>query len=144
MILIVEDNPVDARIIENIISHHYPKCDIITKTSAEEALLLCGEEPPPDLIVTDLHLEGSSGYDLCLELKAKGSPCCNIPIMMVSADPNKALAAARSLSFGAFAFEAKPIARKSFVHTLELGLAWGAAKKERIEIHAMREVAYAR
>ena len=136
IILLVEDNPVDAKIIQDILMHHYPLCVIITTGTAEEALAACTEHHDLDLIVTDLHLPGSDGYELCKAIKAQGSPCCDVPIMMVSSDSNKVLTAAKSLAAGAFAFESKPIARKRFIEDIKAGLGWGRARRERVEIHA--------
>lgn len=65
LILIIDDNPDDLRLLGNLIKG---QADIIFATSAEAGLFLA-EQRQPDLIITDLFLKSMSGVDVCRRIK---------------------------------------------------------------------------
>lgn len=79
VVLIVEDDPINAVVIEDLLSGLYQ-----TKTvhSGESALALC-EVDPPDLILLDVMMEGISGLETCKILKNKSSTK-HIPIIFIT------------------------------------------------------------
>jgi diguanylate cyclase (GGDEF)-like protein len=79
LILIVEDDPINAVVIENLLHGLYQ-----TKTvdSGEEALRFCDIEPP-DLILLDVMMDGISGLETCKTLK-RNSKTQHIPIIFIT------------------------------------------------------------
>jgi len=79
VILIVEDEPINAVVIENMLSGLYQ-----TKTvhSGEDALILCDAQPP-DIILLDVMMNGMSGLETCKILK-NNSQTQHIPIIFIT------------------------------------------------------------
>jgi CheY-like chemotaxis protein len=57
---------------------------VVTVASAQDALSTCRREPP-DVVVTDVALEGASGYDLCRQIKDEFG---RIPVVLLSSKQN--------------------------------------------------------
>lgn len=129
-ILLVEDNPVEAALTAHMLEKALDDCEVVIRGSAEEALRVCADTPP-DLIISDIHLPGEDGYQLCNRIRQKGSPCCQILFLMISADENKALTAAKAMAAGAYAFDAKPLSRDKFLSDVCAGLRLAKAQRER-------------
>lgn len=74
-ILLVEDNPADARLTREMLRESKVRNDLLVARDAEEAermLGLAGEATEvhrPDLVLLDLNLPGMSGHELLAELK---------------------------------------------------------------------------
>ena len=89
-ILLVEDNPADARLTREMLRESKIRNDLVVATNAEEAerlLGLAGEEATaersPDLVLLDLNLPGKSGHELLEELK--GHPDLRrIPVVILT------------------------------------------------------------
>jgi diguanylate cyclase (GGDEF)-like protein len=103
VILIVEDDPINAVVIENLLSSLYQ-----TKTvhSGEDALILCDSQPP-DIILLDVMMDGISGLETCKILK-NNSQTQHIPIIFITSmhdqdDQNRCWEA------GCVDFVAKPV-----------------------------------
>ena len=79
VILIVDDDPINAIVIEDLLSGLYQ-----TKTvhSGESALILCDAQPP-DLILLDVMMDGMSGLETCKTLK-NNSQTQHIPIIFIT------------------------------------------------------------
>ena len=79
VILIVEDDPINVIVIEDLLTGLYQ-----TKTvnCGEDALILCDEEPP-DLILLDVMMDGISGLETCKILKSQ-SKTQHIPIIFIT------------------------------------------------------------
>lgn len=65
-ILIVDDDPMNILIVEEMLREHY---DLKTASDEAGALSVC-EIFKPDLILLDLMLQFTNGYDLCKKLKS--------------------------------------------------------------------------
>lgn len=80
-ILIVDDEPLNIKILEHLLGHDY----IVSSTaSGEEALELTRSCPSPDLILLDVIMPGLDGYEVCLRLK--DDPAIrDIPIIFITA-----------------------------------------------------------
>jgi len=103
VILIVDDDPINAIVIEDLLSGLYQ-----TKTvhSGESALILCDAQPP-DLILLDVMMDGMSGLETCKTLK-NNSQTQHIPIIFITSmhdqdDQN------RCWEVGCVDFVAKPV-----------------------------------
>jgi two-component system sensor histidine kinase/response regulator len=79
-ILIVDDNPTNVVILEEMLDDKY---QLATAASGEEALVIVSDFRP-DLILLDLMMPGIDGYETCRRIRA--SPAlCHTKIIMVSA-----------------------------------------------------------
>ncbi len=99
-ILLVEDNPGDAKLAQIALSSSVHSNEICWVTNANRALDVIHQngdysnEPRPDLIILDLNLPGMPGLEL-LEI-IKGSPeAQQIPVLILSSSdaPSDVLAA---------------------------------------------------
>lgn len=82
LILYVEDNPVNLKLMEALISRT-DGLHLISALSAEEGLILA-EEEQPDLIIMDINLPVMSGIEAVKQLK-KNPKTESIPVLALSA-----------------------------------------------------------
>lgn len=68
-ILIVDDNPSNNEIVQEILSDDY---DLQMATTGEEALKIATDFRP-DLILLDIMMPGMNGYEVCRELRANSN-----------------------------------------------------------------------
>jgi len=101
-ILVVDDNPVNREIIEEVLSDDY---EVIMAANGPDALLLA-ERYHPRVVLLDIMLPGLDGYDICRKLRTM-SDMNDVRIIMVTA---KAMPSerARGLDAGADAYITKP------------------------------------
>ena len=64
-ILVVDDNPTNVAIIEEILEDEY---EIVTADSGEQALHIL-ETLVPDLVLLDIMMPGINGYDTCRKIR---------------------------------------------------------------------------
>lgn len=102
-ILIVDDEPTNLRILNQVLNEHYK---LLFAKSGQEALRLI-EKEPPNLILLDVMMPGLTGYEVCEQLK-QDRQFKLIPIIFITAlsDPEDE---AKGLSLGAVDFISKPI-----------------------------------
>lgn len=82
-ILVVDDNPRNAALIEGYIK---PSYDVIKAGSGEECLLLL-EKEDIDLVILDIILPGLNGYEVCKKIK-ENKATKKIPVMLIPALPS--------------------------------------------------------
>jgi putative two-component system response regulator len=80
-ILIIEDSPVNAKVLEGVLKPYY-QSDIAH--SGLSALEIAGSDAPPDLILLDIIMPGMDGYEVCRKLKADDKTK-NIPVIFMTA-----------------------------------------------------------
>lgn len=102
-ILVVDDEPTNLRVLNQILSDHYK---LIFAKSGKEALRLV-EKDRPNLILLDVMMPDLTGYDVCEQLK-KDSDLKAIPVIFITAlnDPGDE---AKGLELGAVDYISKPI-----------------------------------
>ena len=101
-ILIVDDEPVNLRILGNILGDEY---DIDFATSADEAIsIIQTEKDAISLVLLDLHMPGKSGFAVLDAMRAD-KDLHNIPVVVVTTDKD---AEVESLHRGAVDFLGKP------------------------------------
>lgn len=108
-VLVVEDTPVHALLIERVLSRRGIK-NIVRTTSGEDALRLLGlaaegSVPKPDLILLDLQLPGVSGEKVLERIKTT-QHLRSIPVVILSCSDSET-DVARCLEAGANAFISK-------------------------------------
>ena len=108
-ILIVEDNPVNRKLLVMVLRPH--GYQILTAVDGEEALLLARQELP-DLILMDLQLPKMNGYAVTQLLKEQATTA-KIPVVALTAH---ALAEEKDYAhqFGFDGYVTKPIDTRAF------------------------------
>jgi putative two-component system response regulator len=107
-ILVVDDNPLNVRVIERMLkAAGYSN---IETTGNPSRVVTLYRNQPPDLILLDLHMPEVSGFQVMAaisKLPQSGPPP---PILVVSAD-DSAESRRRALSYGAIDFVTQPFDR---------------------------------
>ncbi|MBC3955852.1 diguanylate cyclase [Pseudomonas triticifolii] len=102
-ILVVDDQPVNIRLINELLKDEY---DIIMATEGKQALLKC-QTQNPDLILLDVLMPGMSGHDICRSLKAD-EQTHDIPVIFLTSQDEEA-DEALGFELGAVDFITKPV-----------------------------------
>lgn len=121
-ILIVEDSFFDRRLVEAVLKPHGYR--VIEAQDSHTGLEMAAKHQP-DLILMDLNLPGTSGYELTKRLKAN-KQTCQIPVIALTAsllpeDLNQAIEA------GCSGHITKPINTRIFPHQIRHFLAGAPA-----------------
>ncbi len=117
-ILVVEDNPVNMRLVRLILrTQGYTVCEAAT---GQEALHLL-ETERPGLILLDMQLPGMDGFTLASRLKSDPRTSA-VPLVAVTALAMKG-DAERVLAAGCDAYLPKPIDAKELIEVIEKCLA---------------------
>jgi chemotaxis family two-component system response regulator Rcp1 len=108
-VLVVEDTPVHALLIERILTKRGVK-NIVRTSSGEDAIRLLslsreGKALKPDLILLDLQLPGVSGFQVLEMVKSAGA-LRSIPVVVLSCSDSDA-DVSRCMEAGANAFVSK-------------------------------------
>ncbi|AFZ43327.1 response regulator receiver protein [Halothece sp. PCC 7418] len=119
-VLIVEDGHADQKLMVSLLEQS--GYEVVAKNSVEEAeSWLLQEKHDPDLIVLDIVMPGSSGLELCREIRANET-LKNIPIVFCSSK-NKEFDQFWALRQGGNAYLTKPFLPKEFLNTVAEQLA---------------------
>jgi len=125
MLLLVEDDPGHARLIErNLRRAHFPYAIVLLRDgqAALDYLLPAQEErgtrpPPPCLIVLDLNLPGCSGVEVLDRLKSDASTRHIPVIVLTTTDDRREIEECYAL--GCNAYLTKPVAYDQFVEVIQ-------------------------
>ncbi|MBE0623765.1 MAG: response regulator [Burkholderiales bacterium] len=103
-ILIVDDSEDILVLLEAILGGEY---DVKRAVDGRTALRAAFEKPQPDLILLDVEMPGSSGYDVCRAIKA--SPAlADVPVIFLTAHV-EAQDVVQGFQLGAIDYYSKPI-----------------------------------
>ena len=80
-LLLVEDDPALAELLE--FRFRQEGYEVVATPDGDEALLLASEEVP-DLVLLDWMIEGTSGIEVCRQLR-RNKPTAHVPIIMLTA-----------------------------------------------------------
>ena len=83
LVLYVEDNPANMRLVEQILKQ-FPDVELISEVTAESGLDVA-EQRQPELILMDINLPGMDGFQALAELKRKETTR-HIPVVSISAN----------------------------------------------------------
>lgn len=118
-ILVVESDATSGAELVTALLHLAESKERVIRTfpSAEAALAWCDEaDMPPALIVSGAELsQGMSGIALCRVLRAKESPCKNIPVVIVTGASDRSACFFEAIAAGATGFLPKPVDRKTLL-----------------------------
>lgn len=116
MVLYIEDNPANKRLIERILKQHRKDIYLLTAGVPSEGLKFA-QELKPDLILLDIHLPEMDGYSVMKCLQAN-SETRKIPVVGVSANA-MAKDIARSKAAGFKDYLTKPVDMIKFLSVVE-------------------------
>ena len=90
-ILVVDDSPLNTKIMENALIEDY---EVLISHSGKEALSICNSNDPPDLILLDIIMPEIDGYEICKRLN-RGTKTKDIPVIFLTS-----LTESRDIEFG--------------------------------------------
>lgn len=111
-ILVVDDNPVNQRVLVNRLVLER-KFTIFKASSGAEALDIIFSEIPPDLVLLDIMMPEQSGYQVCKKVREVYSPD-ELPILLVTAK-NQVGDLVEGFDAGANDFLTKPISQEELI-----------------------------
>ncbi len=103
-ILVVDDAPENIRVLTTILGPGYR---VKAATSGEKALQMCGTDPLPDLVLLDVLMPGTDGWEVCRRLKAEARTS-GVPVVFVTGTADDA-DRSRAAALGAAALLLKPL-----------------------------------
>lgn len=109
-LLMIEDNPADAFLVEQALAEAGRGCLVRTVFDGEDALAYVDrrhpyeDAPRPCLVVVDLNLPRRSGFDVLDELRARS---LDVPLLVLTSS-GRASDRQRALDHGADEFLRKP------------------------------------
>ncbi|HSJ30683.1 MAG TPA: HD domain-containing phosphohydrolase [Longimicrobiales bacterium] len=104
-ILIVEDDPAVQRVLERMLRSS--GFGHVTRVRDAETALDVWATMPPDLILMDLHLPGTSGLDFLERIREEDAESEFLPVIMLTGDESPEVRR-RALDLGAHDFLTKP------------------------------------
>lgn len=102
MIFIVDDNLQVRKYLKQILSNHYKIFEAKSVEEAQKLLML----HTPDLIITDLIMDGISGVEFCISIK-ENHELKHIPVILLTGSTSEKIKL-RSAEVGADAYITKP------------------------------------
>ncbi|MDY6781929.1 MAG: adenylate/guanylate cyclase domain-containing protein [Cyanobacteriota bacterium] len=102
-IIAVDDNPVNLRLLDGMLTQHGYKVRSVTDGAIA---LQAARAKPPALILLDIMMPGLDGYEVCQQLKAD-ERTRDIPVIFISA-LNDALDKVKAFSVGGADYVSKP------------------------------------
>jgi CheY-like chemotaxis protein len=118
-ILVVEDNPVNMKLVEEIL--RLGRHDIVGATTVEEARSRLSHGAPPDLVLLDLHIPGGGGERVLNYIRAEPR-LAQLPVIAVTAQAMQG-DRERILEAGFDGYISKPIQVREFAAEVEAKLA---------------------
>jgi class 3 adenylate cyclase/glutaredoxin len=122
-IVLVDDNPANLRIGKNVLSEKY---SVATAPSAEKLFTLL-ENNSPDLILLDIDMPETSGYDAIKILKSKAETR-DIPVIFLTGKTESG-DELEGLSLGAIDYIVKPFQPALLLKRIEVHLLVAAQRK---------------
>lgn len=143
-VLIVDDSPLELELFADFLSNAY---QIKTAESGEKALLLAAESPRPDVILLDLNLEDTDGFEICERLKR--DPATQDSAILFVSSTDTTMDKLKGYGLGAHDFLVKPIDLEVLHKKVELAIqirrttAYLLADKQRATQTAMMAISSA-
>lgn len=125
-ILIVDDSPTERKLLKGLLRKRWPNLGIQEAADGVEGLVAV-KEWLPDVVLTDLCMPQSSGWDLLAAMRSEKSLT---PVVVISGDDKSEIAVA-AFQAGAASFVSKLDLSKLLVPTLETVLDLAATHSNR-------------
>jgi DNA-binding response OmpR family regulator len=120
-VLLVEDDPLDAAFVREVVARLSLVNVVDVVTSAEMARFYLGRITPV-LIISDIHLPGEDGIELLHWVRSNQPPLSNVPVVMLTGSTER-VHEMRASALRALLFLVKPIEEESLLDALRgLGL----------------------
>lgn len=110
-ILIVDDEPVNQRVIKNHLNSD--RFELAFADDGDAALAIMEKSPMFDLVLLDVMMPNMSGYEVCRRIREKYLPS-ELPVIMVTAK-NQVTDLVQGLNRGANDYLAKPFSKQEFL-----------------------------
>ena len=107
-ILIVDDEPAQLRLAEQVLTHH--GYEVLKAGGGQEALRIIFEHKP-DLILLDVVMPGIDGWQTCSRIRE----VTDIPVIMLTGKRNAEDDIVRGLDYGADEYLSKPLGNRELV-----------------------------
>jgi signal transduction histidine kinase/class 3 adenylate cyclase/ActR/RegA family two-component response regulator/Tfp pilus assembly protein PilF len=117
-ILIVDDEPVIRRVLENQLQ--LGGYEVLQASDGIEALAMIREMDLPDLIILDIMMPQMSGYEVCEKIRENYGPS-TLPILLLTAK-NRVSDLVHGLSVGANDYIAKPFSKEELLSRVKTHL----------------------
>lgn len=111
LVLYVEDNPANMRLVEQILKQ-FPDVELIGEETAESGIDVA-EQRQPELILMDINLPGMDGFQALAELK-RMETTRHIPVVAISANAMDT-DVQRGLDSGFHGYLTKPLNLQQFM-----------------------------
>src|SRR3954468_14660710 len=102
-LLLVDDTPANIHVLVGLLQADY---DLKVATRGEQALKICTQIPPPDLILLDVMMPEMDGYEVCRRLRAADANA-DVPVIFLTAK-SEIDDIVRGFELGASDYVAKP------------------------------------
>ncbi len=117
-VLYVEDNLSNLALVELLLEGH-PQITLLKATCAADGLRILHRQPPPDLLLLDLHLPDLPGDEILSRLRQDPDEHLRrLPVVVMSADATAA-SVERLLALGADDYLTKPLDLPTLLATLQ-------------------------
>lgn len=117
-LLLVDDNPVNLELLQELIAAHLPQCRTTLAESGARALELA-QELQFDGAFIDMQMPGMDGIEVCRRLKASAQTE-GIPVVLITAHQSTAELRAEGLDVGAYDFISQPIRNVELVARIKV------------------------
>ncbi|RLA70700.1 MAG: hypothetical protein DRG24_06505 [Epsilonproteobacteria bacterium] len=138
LILSVDDEPANVLITEKILTGS--GYDVMTAHSGAEALNLLNKNPHIDLILMDVMMPDTNGYDICRRIKAGGKVFQDIPVIFLTA-VNNMEGIAKGFEVGGVDYIIKPFQKIELLARIKTHLKIKSIKDQEIE-QTQKELIY--
>ncbi len=140
--LIVDDHPLFREALRSAVELACPGAEICEATTVADAVAMIGEAQPSfDLVLLDLALPGTSGFEGLLELRRRFP---HLPVMIVSSLEDRGIVR-QALSYGTAGFVPKSTNKAEIAAALSGAIYLPKGLPQRIEApvpaHAVQNVA---
>ena len=113
-ILVVDDAPANIQLLSGILREKYK---VKAATSSAKALKIANGDPAPDLILLDVVMPETDGYQVCRTLR--DSPLtASIPVIFISGNLDQA-AREKGMAAGAADYLGKPVDPEELLTRIE-------------------------
>jgi ligand-binding sensor domain-containing protein/signal transduction histidine kinase/DNA-binding response OmpR family regulator len=107
-ILVVDDNEQIIEYINQIFQQHFK---IYKASNGAEGLKIC-QEYLPDIVISDVNMDGLNGIEFCKAIKDDPA-LSHIPVILLTADPSPEIKL-KGIEVGAYDFISKPFDKELF------------------------------
>jgi CheY-like chemotaxis protein len=134
-LLIVDDVPVNIRILEKILEPYYR---VSSATNGSDALEIAGSDNSPDLILLDIMMPVFNGYEVCKALR-QNPGTKNIPVILVTANTDDETLR-EAFKSGGTDYVRKPVKRIELLARIEAALKQQSLTRRLLEEEKLRGV----